>query len=212
MSWFLPSGMLKFEESDTEPRENSPLCHITWLLRNKLFREQDIIDVIHMHNFNSIRDEVSHDNMTAIYTYLTIALETDKIELNALKVWAAETIDLLKIWPDYKHPRDMLYIAMLQDRWVWWLLFPVWYVALMIIFLWMGFDKYKTRKHGTFYKTDTEILYWIRLQLPKRFFVIHATRPFILPLMWWKYGRNWFQKTMELYYGAPDHPNKRDIQ
>jgi len=200
--------MVKFEEKDTEPRENTPLAHVTYLLKNKLFREQDVLDVLHMYNFNELRDEVSHDNMTAIYTYLTIALETGKIESHAMKVWVDETIHRLEIWPTYPHPRDMLYIAMLQDRWVWWALFPLWCIILLGVFVVMGVDKYKTRKHGTFYKTDTEILYWIRLQLPKRFFVIHATRPFILPLMWWKYGRDWFNKMMEIYY-VEGHPNNR---
>jgi hypothetical protein len=212
MSWFLEDGVIKLHKTDTDRHENSPLWHVTWLLSNKDFSIQQVNRVLSFIDIGDIKGTRSHDNMTGILTYLVIARDKmKKYGFKDMEEWCDIDIKSLNILPDYTHPRDFLYIAYLQNRWWFWLFSPFWFVILLIIFIYMAATKYKVRPHGKFFKTDTEILYWIRLQLPKRYFIIHMTKPFVIPLLKRKYGEDWFYRMMDIYYEDPEHPNRTRV-
>lgn len=142
----------------------------------------------------------SHDNITAIAT--AYAIMGNHLQLNDISLRY------------YLHPRDFIYLGMLQRRWWSYPLLPI----LFGIFLWMAITKYKRRptlinwikegfpKRTKLVKTDTELLYWIRLHLPKEYRFIHVTKKLIEPLLRRKYGQwDWAKKAREIYYPA-GHP------
>jgi len=159
--------------------------------------------------------------MTALLTYLVLAAYSrryhgDKTDYDELM----SVVRSIKILPDYIHPRDFLYMGYIQGKlwfWVWafitainpflWLFNP--FTLMMIMFIFMGLKKYKVRNGIKFFKTDTEILYWIRLRISHEFTFFKLSSYIIEPLLRRKYGdKDWFKRCIEMYYRDPNHPNR----
>lgn len=216
MYYFDKNGIIKLELEGWHPVENTPLYHVTYLLKTNNFSDVAIKQVLSFIEIGKIKGSRSHDNMTAIITYLVIAKKYTQDA--ALKIQMKLMIKSLTIRPDYDHPRDFLYIAYLQNRFWFWMWFLITlhpylltlnpFFIFLYIFIFMAARKYKIRNGNKIFKTDTEILYWIRIQLPWYFFIIHLTRPFTIPLLQLKYGQFWFHSMMVTYYKEPNHPNR----
>jgi len=207
--WIDDDGLMRLEPMPSPVPENAILFTVTyWLLHNfdirKCFTYEDFLGrkirakrvleslerdgVLYEAPVNK-KEPTSHDNMTAIITMMVI--------LNM-------PINHLKIFHRYYHPRDFIYMGYLQRRWWAYPLLPL----LLIIFLHMALTKYKKRNGKKIFKTDTEILFWIRINLPERFRFIHWTKRLIVPLLKRKYDEEWVQAMMDIYYKNPNHPNR----
>ena len=211
--FFFPDGTIKLHPDDKEHRENTMLWHATYLFHRGIYSPSSIRLMLNFVADGNITGSRSHDNMVGVLTYLVCAKHLDDKtgflkEYPWLRIELIQKIKEFKIKPDYDHPRDFLYIAMLQNRWWWWAGLPLWIFAFLVIFVYMAVRKYKYRGDSKVFKTDTEILYWIRLQLPKRYFVMHLTRPIIVPLLKLKYGELWVKRMMTEYYKEEQHPNR----
>lgn len=195
--WFDEDGLLHLEPLPSDRVENSILYSVTyWLLygdRNRIYMSKILQslerDGILYDNPQFIGDPCSHDNMTAIITMMVI------LDM---------PIDHIKITKDYAHPRDLIYMGYLKGKWWAYPLLPI----LFIIFTWTAITKYKVRGDEKIFKTDTEILYWIRTHLPSSYRFIHWTGPYIVGLLKRKFGVDWVQSMMDVYYRNPDHPNR----
>lgn len=199
--WFFENGLMKLTPDQKTPNENSILSTITYAFIYNL----PFFNTV----FNSLLDNGqiagtrSHDNMTAIITYL-------------VKRGYNDLANKIKILPHYIHPRDIFYIAYVQRRWWAFLGFPF----MLLDYIHMGITVYKTRPtlwdwfiegfppRTKIRKTDTEILYWIRLQLPREYKFIHWTAKIIVPLFKRKFEEDWFKSMMQLWYRHPYHPNR----
>lgn len=207
MEWFDNKGLMHLEPMKSPRPENAVLFTITYFLLYgkektynpiepwlKLFESDGVLyEEPAIPPVVASKRATSHDNMTAIITFMVI--------------WGMD-VSHLKIWHRYYHPRDFIYMGYLQRRWWAFPLLPV----LFVIFLWSALTKYKVREvdgvKQKIFKTDTEILYWIRLHLPSSYWFIHATRWAIVPCLKLKYGRDWVRRMMEIYYQNPAHPNR----
>lgn len=199
--WFHANGLIKLNPDETEIQENSILFTITHALANKKRIHKLVID--HVDHEGQIIGTRSWDNMTAIITYLA---KTN-----------GDTYKSIKILPKYLHPRDIIYIGYVQRRWWVYPLLPL----LYLIFLWTALTEYKVRptlwdwifqgfpKRTKILKTDAEILYWIRLFLPKKYSFIHWTAKTIVPLLQKRFGKDYVNGMMSLYYRHPEHPNRK---
>jgi hypothetical protein len=186
--WFHESGLIKLQPDEKEHQENSILFTITYFLLYSIINHKLVLD--HIKEDGNITTSRSHDNMTAIITYFA------HHNLGAR--------DRIKIFPDYTHPRDILYIAYVQRRfWVYPFL-PL----LYLVFLWTALTKYKKRNGKKILKTDTEILYWVRLQLPKKYWFMHFTAKTIVPLLQRRFGKDYAQGMFDIYYRNAEHPNR----
>lgn len=200
--WFHDSGLIKLNFKDTDPQENSILFTITNAFLYKVDKIYETLQFVLP--TGQIGGPRSHDNMTAIITYLYASKDCEPYKQR------------IKIFPNYLHPRDIIYIGYVQKRWWAYFFLPL----LYLIFLETALTKFKWRPtpwdwvaqgfpHRTkIRKTDLEILYWIRLQLPKEYKFIHWTAKTIVPILKKKYGDDYLQGMMELYYRDPEHPNR----
>lgn len=199
-NWFFPNGLIKLTPDEEHPNENTILYTITYLL---LYAEENhslVLDWVDRDG--QIKGSRSHDNMTAILVYLA------KHDLGRF-------MDI-KIFPDHKHPRDIIFIGYVQRRWWAYPLLPL----LYIMFLWTAITEYKKRptlwdwvlqgfpSRRKILKTDTEILYWIRRQLPKEYKFMHWTAKTIEPLLRKRFGQDYYQGMASIFYRYPDHPNR----
>ena len=198
--WFYEDGLIKLRFKETSLEENSILFTITNCFLYNTIKHELVHDSV-MSN-GQIVGMRSFDNMTAIITYLC--------KYDYRKYF------IIKIWPQYWHTRDFIYIGYVQNRWWAYPLLPL----LYLMFLIMALTTYKVRPapwdwvlqgfppRTKIRKTDTEILYWIRLQLPKRYKFIHWTAKTIVPLLKRKFGKDYLYGMMQLYYRDPEHPNR----
>ena len=199
--WFHDDLLIKLTPEEIESEENSILYTVTWALRYHKWILYQVGRFVMRDG--QIFGPRSHDNMTAIITYLA-------------KYDCMNAVKNIRILPNFIHPRDAIYIAYVQGR-IWsYPLLPI----LFLIFLNMAVKEFKYRptpwnwimqgfpKRFKIRKTDTEILYWIRLHLPQRYKFIHWTRGFIVPILRWKYGADWEQGMFDLFYRHPEHPNR----
>ena len=140
-------------------------------------------------------EKTSHDNMTGVVAYLHSR-------------GYFTLIDRIKPF-SYPHPRDFIWLGYVQRRWWSYPLLPL----LFVVFLWTSVTKYKVRNGVKILKTDTEILYWIRLQIAHEYSAIWWMNKLIEPIMLRRFGvktnREWIEKMMEIYYKNPSHPNRR---
>lgn len=186
---------------------NGILYTVTWWLLT--YFPSNFLDIISFHKKSGkytmtyLPDDhrpASHDNITPIVVSLALHNEHGLLkEINPF---------------DWPHPRDFIFIGYVQKRWWAYPLLPI----LLGIFIYMALNKYKYRptpwkwvkdgfpKRSKIFKTDGELLYWIRLQLPKEYRFIHWTKYIIEPILRRKYkSKDWARAAREIYY--PDgHP------
>jgi len=199
MNFIDQDGLMHLEPLPSDRVENSILYSVTnWLLDpggrigmwNLLMNCERLgILLDYPWDLNKPQEATSHDNMTAQIT---------------MRVILGTNINHLKIFHRYYHPRDFIYMGYLQGKWWSYPLLPI----LFIVFLHMALTKYKVRNGVKIFKTDTEILYWIRLQLPSRYRFIHWTSGIIVYFLKRKFGSAWIKTMMETYYQNPNHPNR----
>jgi hypothetical protein len=202
IKWFDDDGAIRLTRDGAHPVENTMLYHCTYLMLKRDYSKESAQFVADRWLQNIIdNDPSSHDNMTGVLTYLSLCGDKDSLEL---------------VTPfKYPHPRDFLYILYVKHPLAFSLcaliLAGLPYFIFLGIFLYMALRKYKYRTiNGVkvkILKTDTEILYWIRTMLPKKYFLIHATRPIIEPILRWRFGPDWVYRMMKIYYKDDQHPN-----
>ena len=188
-------GLMHLEPIPSDRVENSVLYTITYYLLKGDFPKNFDVWLYQFYDNGIFYDypdnhthPTSHDNMTSIITAMAIFNVLPK------KI-------LLRHYP---HPRDWIYIGYLQRKFWAYPFLPL----LFVIFLWSALTKYKTRNGVKIFKTDTEILFWLRTNLPKRFWFIHKIKLLIVFFMKRKFGSDWVANMMNIYYKHPGHPNR----
>jgi len=125
MSWFLPNGLIKFETSDKEERENSILETVIYAV---LYKEGKIGQCIeYLDKYNSVPGSVmrSHDNVTAIACYFKYIGRDDLLRK-------------IKIFPKHIHPRDIIFLSYLKGN----ILSYPFLILLIPIFYFMALRKW----------------------------------------------------------------------
>lgn len=204
-----PDGLLHLDPLPSDYPENAIVFTVTnWLLTGdqNMEMQKKLIESFIDNGYMFDRPKrnrggiiASHDNMTAIIT-MCFLLGVD--------------VKNLKIWPQYQHPRDIIYMGLLQEKW--WASYAQ--LLLLPIFLYMAVRKYKYRHTGKWWKlsswsrarkTDTEILFWIRTNLPKQFLFLRLCKWIVTPILQLKYwDKKWIRSAINIYYKNPNHPNK----
>lgn len=196
--WFFENGLIKLKEDEQHPNENSILYTIVYSFLYKHLKHGEVLNYVLPNG--QIAGPRSWDNMTGILTYIA---HHD-----------SNTVTRIKIWPNYLHPRDIIYIGYVQERFWAYPLLPF----LFIMLWWSAFTHYKVRptlwhwalngfkeKRYKILKTDSEQLYWIRLHLPERYKFMHWTAKVIVPMLQKRFGDNYFNGICRLRY-VPTHP------
>lgn len=229
-SFFDNSGIIRLYPEGDHPVENTPLFHATYLIGTEQYEEENLDQITSFIDSNgdvgkNLANGRSHDNMTAVLVYLSLFVEKNHQSNPDLAKEADYFLELLNT-SQYKHPRDLLFFAkhknifsyllintavlflVVKKSLMWFLVFPDF--ILFVIYFYMAIRKYKVRNGLKIFKTDTEILYGLRLLIesPILVFIYRFT---INPLLKLKYGKYWMRNALNIYYKEESHPNRQLI-
>ena len=141
--------------------------------------------------------KMSHDQLTAIMVYFAITGRKDKIR---------EIMDRFTFGISYNntgtklvgwHPRDLIFYHILNGSKLAYIFLPLLYIITFFTFI---KDK-KHRAHGTFKKTDGEILYYIKRESTNIFKYIDVFCNLLIKI---RFG-SW-DKVFSTYFKQLDHP------
>lgn len=225
--YFFIDGMIKYKPTDTEQGENNILELVMYAF---LYRKNIINHVEKWIKYdNENENSNSHDNMTACLCHAAWSERWDLVEqidkngkykhprdlifkLYLKKKWASyPLLPLLipififmafkkyKIRPKFNERlKNFMFFGSYRGT--------RWERNNEIQIYENIFGKKYEIQH--IYKTDTERLFWLRLNLPRRFKFIHFCHKIIKPLLEKKYQRPWIQVANDLYYEDVNHPNR----